>query len=347
MRTETRTTLIQVMPVGHGGVFDYLQCLRTHWAEQGVRSHALPLSRQLSGERSLADRVADCAGSQPCSMVLHYSGYGYGRRGLCFWLLDELTALRARHHAGLRLVVVFHELFATGEPMWRSAFWLSRPQALIARRLADMADGVWTNTGQHARWLRQTVGPGKPVHVRPVFSNVGEPELVAPMAERSPQAIVFGSPSTRQRAFDGLRSHEALLQRLGVASLVEVGGGGPSSGLPAAIPCRHAGRLEPEELGRLLQGSRFGLLDYPPQFLGKSGVFAAYASHGCVVLNTSAPGPDTDALVAGRDYVALPTLSEADTGIASHQARAARLNHWYAEHRLRHQARDLLALATA
>lgn len=347
MQTETTFDLVQLAPPGQGGVFDYLQCLQTEWATRGVRSQVLNLSKALADERSLVDRIDRSVGEKPCSIVLHFSGYGYGRRGLCFWLLDELTALKAKRREKLRLVVIFHELFATGEPPWRSAFWLSGLQALIATRLARMADAVWTNTAQHAGWLRETVDTTTPVHVRPVFSNVGEPVCVPALAQREAQALVFGSPSTRQRAIDGLRGQVSALQGLGITSLIEVGGGGPSTSLPTALPCHHAGRLDPDALSLLLQRSRFGLLDYPPQFLGKSGVFAAYAAHGCVVLNTCKKGTDTDALAAGHDYLVLPDSVNVARDLAANEARTARLSNWYAGHRLSQQAHELLALAAA
>ena len=340
--------LVQVLPQGQGGVFDYMQCLKTEWSALGVASHAISLSKELARQRSLADRIDDHAADvlQPCSVVLHFSGYGYGQRGLCFWLLDELRALRARGRGGLRLVVVFHELFATGPP-WRSAFWLSQVQALIARRLARMSDALWTNTNQHARWLREAGGSSRQIVVRPVFSNIGEPLASPPTTGRRPTAVVFGSASTRQRAFDALRGHETTLRRLGIEELVEAGNGAMSKGTPTAIACRHAGRLDPPELRQLLLDSRFGLLDYPSTFLGKSGVFAACAAHGCVVIDTSPPGPDTDGLVAGTDYLSLPAMAGALSLPAAHAAMAARLMHWYADHRLAGQARDLLALAVA
>lgn len=345
-----QTELIQVVPPGDGGVSDYLQCLKAQWAAGGVASRVIVLSEELAMQRSLVDRVGDCLGatgeqpSRTCAVVLHYSGYGYGRRGLCFWLLDELKALRAEHGDGLRLVVVFHELFASSPP-WRSAFWLSHLQATIAARLARLSDALWTNTEQHARWLQGVVGTGKPVCVRPVFCNTGEPDTLPPANLRRPVAVVFGSHSTRQRAFDALRGHEPRLRMLGVEELIEVGGG--SATTHCAMPCRSAGRLEVPELRELLLEARFGLLDYPSQFLGKSGVFAAYAAHGCVVLDTCSPGPDTDRLVAGEHYLSLPTLTRTSMPADSHIAIAARAAAWYADHRVGDQARELMVLALA
>ncbi|MBC7996067.1 MAG: hypothetical protein H7Z15_22810 [Rhizobacter sp.] len=335
---------IQVTPPGNGGVSDYAQCLQTEWATQGEASIVIALSKDLAAERPLRTRVGEQLGGRPahnCSVVLHFSGYGYGHRGLCFWLLDEIAALR---RDGVRLVVVFHELFASGPP-WRSAFWVSHLQALIAARLARQANALWTNTEHHANWLRQTVGPRVPVRVRPVFSNVGELEAPPAVEARKPQAVVFGSASTRQRVFDALHGHGDALRRLGVESLVEVGSGNPSKQAQAGLPSQFLGRLDAADLGPLLQLSRFGLLDYPPQYLGKSGVFAAYASHGCVVLNTCRPGPGTDGLMADRHYLLVPAPAGARLGEASLDARAVALTRWYTPHSLPRQARELLALA--
>lgn len=351
--------LVQLVPPGQGGVLDFAQCLQAEWAASGVGSHIVAMSKALATQRSLAEHIEACIGGRPgdridatatgpvehCAVVLHFSGYGYGQRGLCFWLLEQLRTLRAQRRHGLRLVVVFHELFASGPP-WRSAFWLSRLQALIAARLARMADVLWTNTECHAGWLRDATDTTATIAVQPVFSNVGEPAVGLAFGERHRRAVVFGSASTRQRAFDNLHGHEALLQQLGIEELVEVGNGGASTGTPTAMVCRHAGRLEGPELGRLLLASRFGLLDYPPRFLAKSGVLAAYAAHGCVALNTSRPGPDTDGLAAGIDYLCLPACTDLETATpASHEAMAAHLTHWYTGHGLARQARQLLALA--
>ncbi len=346
MQTDAHSALIQVVPPGQGGVLDYLLCLKGEWERMGVASHVIALSNELARQRSLADRVSNCVGhaAGPCCVVLHFSGYGYAKRGLCFWLLAEIAALRLQHRQGLRLVVVFHELFAAG-PVWKSAFWLSPWQAQIARRLARHADALWTNTQQHARWLRGTVGSTTPIHVRPVFSNIGEPEAVPAPGQRQARAVVFGSTSTRQRALDGLAGHEAALQQLGVEELVEVGSGPASTPGPITMPCRHAGRLEAAELGQLLQESRFGLLDYPAEFLGKSGVFAAYAAHGCVILDTCQPGPDTDGLVAGSQYLALPAVARSPSAHPNVDTTAANAARWYANHRLSGQARELLSLA--
>lgn len=345
--------LIQVSPTERGGVSDYLQCLKERWALGGVASHVLPMSKGMAGERSLDGRISDLlrldgkpGRRHPCSVVLHFSGYGYADRGLCFWLLREVQALKAQREGALHLVIVFHELFAQGPP-WRSAFWVSGAQALIAGRLARLADVVWTNTARHAAWLREAVPRGTPLHMRPVFSNVGEPQSAAPLHRRRPRAVVFGSAPTRQRAFAALGRHEAVLRALGVEEVVEVGSGA-SCESTLGLPTRHLGQLAPNALADVLLSSRFGVLDYESYGLAKSGVFAAYAAHGCMVLNTGTPGTNGDGVQAGRDYLALAATHPAGIfDAASMQECASKLHLWYQSHRLDQQARELLALATA
>ena len=341
--------LIQLAPPGSGGVRDFVHCLEQEWTKLGVASVSMTLSKREAQAASLHDRVAALRHdtTQSCSLVLHFSGYGYGERGVCLWLLDELQALRAAMPGQLRLIVVFHELFASGPP-WRSAFWLAGVQRSIATRLAQMADELWTNTAQHAGWLRTVRGAPDPVHLRPVFCNVSEPDSTAVASTRRPTAVIFGSAATRQRVCGALGGHAGELQRQGVTAVVEVGPGPASSLAPMGLPHHYLGRLEPDALSALLQTSRFGLLDYPAELLGKSGVFAAYAAHGCVVLNTGSSEPESDGLKAGETHLCLPDLQHKSPFIVSagwQDQVGQQLARWYAPHRLSEQARALLALA--
>lgn len=335
---EPTPILLQVVPPGRGGVRDYAECLQGEWSRAGVPSSVLALGK---GDGLLARIQERAPGRMPVRLVLHFSGYGYAQRGLCFWLLRELADLRQAKGRSLRLVVVFHELFAWGPP-WRSAFWVSGAQAWIAHRLTQLADAMWTNTAKHADWL-QGMGSGHtPLQARPVFSNVGEPAQPMPIADRAPHAVVFGSAPTRARAFAALQGLEPALKALGVQELVEAGSGDACAGAQVSIATRHAGMLDTEALGQLLLSSRFGLVDYAAHGLAKSGVFAAYAAHGCVTLNTSPITVNGDGLLAGTHYLALPHLTPRVPGL---QTTADHLHRWYQGHLLADQADELLGLA--
>lgn len=344
--------MVQVLPPGRGGVFDYGHRLQSQWASRGIESHVIELSAPLAQQQSLADRIADRLGTahraaSRCSVVLHYSGYGYASRGLCFWLLEELRALKARRDVGGRLIVVFHELFASGPP-WRSAYWTSKLQVWLAKRIARMADALWTNTELHADWLRRVSRPAVPIHVQPVFSNIGECVDLPPSASRSRSCVLFGALSTRQRAMDALPGHLTQLHALGIDELVEVGAGEVSMADSPSLAIRRAGELESSDVCSVLRESRFALLDYPPQLLAKSGVFAACAAQGCIVLNTAMPAPDSDGLVNGVHYVNLSSLPDIDISRVASEINdqiGAQAHRWYAAHTLRHQASLLLSTA--
>jgi len=341
-----RPLLIQVTPPGPGGVRDYLECLKAEWAGAGIESHVIELAQASMGTKSLLDRMVSLAdanagarGNHPAtySLLLHFSGYGYERRGLCFWLLREVEQAKARLGDRLRVVTMFHELFASGPP-WRSAFWLSALQARIARSLACMSDVIWTNTQMHERWLREQVGPSTPITVHPVFCTIGEPKDWMPAQARKPQLVVFGSAPTRRRALKRLVAHAESLCRQGVTEVIEVGSGEATPCNTAALKVRHLGQMEPRDLGALLNGSAYGLIEYPPEYIGKSTVLAAYAAHGCVSLNVADIGIDSDGLQSGLHLVNLTRDASIPIDAQARETMATAARVWYAAHRLTLQA---------
>lgn len=347
MKREPRF-IVQLAPHGSGGVADYLRLLQTAWAALGVRSAELRLAQTEAVQRPLAARLFELAGDRPLTLAVHFSGYGYASRGLCWWLQRELSAAQAALGPQLRLVTMFHELFAAGPP-WRSAFWTSGLQARIAGGLARLSDAVWTNSTQHAAWLSPRLKEGAPLHVAPVFSTVGEgaPGPLTP-AQREPGLVVFGGESTRQRAFDALAGRAAALRELGLSRIVEAGAGSACrvpNGLAGVLPGVHfAGRLELPQLHALLASSRYGLLEYPAQHLGKSTVFAAYASFGCVAINACSSAKHADGLTPGQHYLTLEQLAPPPVAGALADTVAAAAA-WYRQHRLAVQAADWLELA--
>lgn len=344
---------LQIVPPGPGGVHDYAAALRAQWALEGCASELLALGQAAARAQPLAGVLMALLSSpqQRCSVLLHFSGYGFEKRGLCGWLLQELQAAQQLLGPRLRIVTLFHELFASSPP-WQSAFWLGPLQARIARRLAALSTAVATNTAQHARWLQAQAGAApvqeRPVFVRPVFSNFPQPSRLPTLCEREPSVIVFGSVATRGRALRRLLAHSPGLQALGLQAVTEVGPGAPAAGTSFPWPHRHLGLLPPHEVSRQLLLHRYALIDYPAPYLAKSSVFAAYAAHGNAVLNTAAAASDADGLHAGQHY-ATPALSFSlsrplPADASAWQAMADALNGWYGGHPLPLQARELSAL---
>ena len=91
-----------------------------------LRQTAVALGDALGHLNSgLFEQQSGSSQEKTSSVVLHYSGYSYSPDGAPVWLLAALRNffLGARHD--IRLVTIFHELYATSPP-WRRAFWYSK-----------------------------------------------------------------------------------------------------------------------------------------------------------------------------------------------------------------------------
>jgi hypothetical protein len=286
-------------------------------APEGVGSYAAALAGGLRERLGVETRfVAGDSVPEALSgstLLLHYANYGYQTRGCPVSLVRGL--LRWRRSAGYRLVTMFHEVYANGPP-WRSSFWISPLQRQLAAALARGSDGVVTSLALYAGLLTR-LAPGVEVHVSPVFSTVGEPARVPPLRERRPAMVVFGGPGVRGRAYgEGREALAAACRTLGIEEVLDIGPA-LSSPQPAlgSIPVRTLGPLPAAEVSRLLLGSLAGFLAYPPAFLPKSTIYAAYCAHGLLPVHSG---------------------EKADAGDA--QARATAAREWYLGHSLARQA---------
>lgn len=296
----------------------------------GVGDYASRLGEALQRRHGVTSRFVEAGGAADAlattrtgALLLHYVGYGYARRGAPLWLA---RAVRRRPRAA-RLAVVFHELYATGKP-WQSAFWLSALQKRVVTRLARECDGALLTRQASREWLdaRGALLHGR-VAVLPISSNVGEPAVERPLAERAARMVIWGSAAGRETIYAAHWPRVvAACRRLGATGVVDVG---PPVSLPRGGPPVEArGRLEAAALGQLLLDARFGLLVYPASFLAKSTIFAAYASHGLVpIVLDERSTPDMDGLFAGETYL---RLNGPEAGVPGDVARRARA--WYASH---------------
>jgi hypothetical protein len=287
-----------------------------------------------------AELVAGLAGADragAATVLLHYVNYGYQRRGCPRWLVDGLARWR-REHPRRRLVTVFHEVYATGLP-WQSSFWLLPVQRRLARALLRLSNGAVTSLSLYVERLGEELAAGGIV-VSPVFSTVGEPRAVPPLTERSPRLVVFGGRGVRQRAWTGrLAELEAACRALGIEEICDVG---PDADVPASVagvPVRRCGILPVPEVRDLLAGSRAGFLAYPPDFLAKSTIFAAYCAHGLVPVCAWTPPLPARETAMGRLYWRPGATEDPDK-----LAAAART--WYEGHSLDRQTETFRRLVS-
>lgn len=314
-----RNAFISVIPPGPGGVYDY-----AHLVSRGLDAPVVELA---------ADSPIDAYGGR--LLCLHFSGYGFQKRGVPFWLLRAMREMRPRFD---NIGIVFHELFAVGPP-WRSAFWLSELQKHIARELLGLADFWITSREGSARWLHSVQKREVPHRVLPIFSNVGE--LGPVHRPREPRLVVFGTREVRAKAFDwqdgaifrcaqrhGLRIHD-----IGASFEADSPIG---SRLARAEAVVH-GKQPAEAVSALLADSSHGVVAYDLDFVAKSGIFAAYAAHGACPVLLAPSYEEADGLVAGRHY--LPGFES--VGQVSHDAAliGKQARDWYEPHRVAvHQA---------
>jgi len=287
--------LVQIapgLPPAPDGVGGYAAALARGLARYQVTSRFLvppgswqsagALPAEPIGERSAQGLARQLAGLDAATVLLHYANYGYERRGCPAWLVHGLGRWRAEAPSR-RLVTMFHEVFATGPP-WRSSFWLSPAQRRLAARLLRASDGAATSLGLYARMLARW-RPGPRVLVAPVLSPLGEPvEVPDPESRRPRVMLVFGGAGNRRRVFTGVKGDlAAACTALRITEVLDLGP--PHDALPervGTVPVRALGARPEDEVKAVLLRSYAGFVAYPPAFLGKSTVFAAYCAHGLV-----------------------------------------------------------------
>jgi hypothetical protein len=347
--------VLQIVPaLSADGVGSYAQRLGEALVARGAAADLLAARRGEEASEALERRTAadlDAAlerwwdgGGEPAGVLLHYAGYGYQRRGCPVWLVSGAARWLSRG-GGRGLSTFFHEVSAFGPP-WRSSFWLSPRQRRLAAALARASRGIATSLPLYRDVLHRWV-PRRQIAVLPVFSAVGEPAEVPPLGARSPRLAVFGGAGTRFRAF-----HEhgadlaAACRAVGAEEVLDIGP--PGADAPASVagrPVRRLGRLPAPEVAAQLLGSRAGFLAYPPAFLPKSTIFAAYCATGvvpvCAAFRRRGNGSNG---LEGHYLPPRTALSLTETEL---QAVAGRARAWYLEHSLERQMESFLRLVFA
>jgi glycosyltransferase involved in cell wall biosynthesis len=346
-----RVKLVQIvpeLPPAVGGVGDYASLLAKELHRLGIRTTFVIPDRQRRAQperppglpdasavtpraEALAQRLAAL---QPQGVVLHYSGYGFAKRGAPVWLVEGLRRWKARA-PDCRLVVMFHELWAYGPP-WRSSFWMYPVQRALVASLLRLADAYLTNTDLYAKRLGRLAPDRSPAAVLPVLSNIGEPNELPPFEAREPLAVVFGRPSMRARVYRQIEAFLPTLRSAKIDSILDIGPPVDERWIVrSSLPVTCCGYLDSASASTAILRGRVGLLDYPVDLAAKSGIFAAYAAHGLVPLVRSVPvegAPDClrhGVNIVRIDQEPVPDLCDVAQQLATH------LRCWYSGHALR------------
>ena len=274
-------------------------------------------------------------------VLLQYVGYGYEKRGCPAWLARGLQAWR-RASAWRRLVTMFHELYAFGAP-WRSSFWSSPLQRWLVVKLAAISDSCVTNMRRYARYL-ESRSPRRLQHINvlPVFSNVGERE--AQDNQRRMEMVIFGGAGWRELAYTRCKKDLiGVCRRLNIIRLHDIG---PPLAVRYRLPLEVTwhGLLPAAEIGEIMRASLAGFFTYPAPFLGKSGIFAAYAAHGLAPITFGGNNKHNEDRLRDDKHFLTGNALACDPATVSVVGKAARS--WYSEHNLAAQALEFAALLT-
>jgi hypothetical protein len=284
------------------------------------------------------------------SIVLQYVGGGYAKRACPTWLVNGLARYQA-DRTNCKLVTMFHETYGSGppyygqDPPWISAFWLAPLQRNIAGRLASLSHGCITSRAHFKEQLNHlTHRQETSIAVAPVFSNVGEAQQISTLKNRQPILAVFGGNRSRSRVYEQFAAEiRAACQLLEIEKIYDIG---PSTGLDLTavgnVPVVCLGEKTVLEIGKILLNSRAGILNYHPEFLAKSGMYAAYSAYGVmpIVVSSNVVRVDgRDGLHAREHYwpmvaVSANNLAPVKLNLAVAQTIASNAATWYRSHNL-------------
>lgn len=349
----TVACIVPRLPPVIDGIGDYaLKLAKQLRNDFGLQTHFIVCDPSWHGELFIDDFSVDQLGQRtsqslltllsvisPSIILLHYVNYGYAKRGCPVWLINGLKHWRAAF-LETSLTTMFHEVAAFGPP-WRSSFWLSPAQYSLSAQLARLSDNCLTSKSSYA----QTLGKWKQIELAkipslPVFSNLGEPSAILPLNQRSRRLVVFGGRGWRRKAY--LEAQPALIQTCEFLEVEEIWDVGAESGLDLSkilkCPVLEAGKLPAAEISLIMSNSIAGFLSYPPDFLAKSGIFAAYCAHGLLPVCAWGRYVAADGLEA-RKHFWTPNSPTEQANWVQLQTIADFAHTWYQSHSLSAQAK--------
>jgi hypothetical protein len=270
------------------------------------------------------------------TLLLQYVGYGYAKRGCPLWLLAALTKWR-KARSSRRLVIMFHEVYASSNLPWSSQFWTSPIQKQIAQDLINLSDRVITNSQIFANTISKLSSKhDDKISILPIFSNVGECSAPIPLKERNPWLVTFGNSGFRRSIYtNSVEQVTSICQQLGIEEIYDIGHN--SAEIVRQIPgvkVNPMGILPATEISQIFGMAQVGFINYPIPYIAKSGIFAAYASHQiCSVFDLHNLGDNQDGIRLNEHYWSIGEVGASiDLDLA--QSIANNAYQWYNRHNL-------------
>ena len=267
------------------------------------------------------------------SVLLHYVGYGYAKRGCPLWLIRALKVWRKKSFK--KCVVMFHECYAYG-PIWTSQFWTSPLQRILVRDLSLISDNCLTSKNTYADIIQRfSKFKHVSITVLPVFSNLGEPENVLPLSKRNKTLVVFGNAKWRSRVYkNNCADLNMVIKVLGISKVIDIGSAldFPIK-LDVSIEVEILGNLPSEQISTIFSHSLVGFFNYPTGYLSKSGIFASYCAHGLLPIGSWDQNQISDGVESGIHFLRADNISQ-EISSDDIQNIASNALDWYRSHNL-------------
>ncbi|MCU1321235.1 MAG: hypothetical protein JWM43_884 [Acidobacteriaceae bacterium] len=267
--------------------------------------------------QGLLDAIAECERviqAESVPLLLHFSPYGYQKRGYPLWLQRALEQWPASRQATLN--TVFHELEVHSSRPWSSAFWVSPLQRNLISHISTLGNFRYTNAEFYRHDLEEW-GSGRMALI-PNFSTVGEPDTIPPFEQRGRDVVVFGRGAQRranyQRGSDVLAS---LCRLIGAERIIDIGE--PIADHTVSniegFPIVRCGVIKVEEVNQWMAKSVASFITYPVPLLPKSSVYAVSCAHGTIpfIFDNQKKEVSCPGLVPGEDYIALSRSASRQT----------------------------------
>lgn len=197
-------------------VLDGVDATRQLWTDVQVEA--------FTSTRGHLEGALDRSGAT--TVILQYVGYGYAPDGAPRYLAKELSDWKLAHPE-CKIVIMFHETWATGMP-WQRVFWQTASQRKSVADLLSVCDVAVASVKINTDALR-TITPEKDIRTIGIGSSFNANSSALKSWRR---LLVFGKPGSRRRA---LRNHGQLLKALDGKNLLD--------------EIVFAGQCEPHELG--------------------------------------------------------------------------------------------------
>lgn len=323
------------MPPTINGLGDFCHILAANLEKAGYSDHVFmlrqsaPDSQRPNIEIFRADNFYDKLSKHTADVViLHYVGYAYDRRGLPFYIVNGLR--KYKDNESVRLLIFFHELYASDTSPFKLPFYTNQLQKLIVSQLWHLADSTFTSCSRYQELLQKVVGADDAKTLcTGIFSNVPDDLYDEQSPKENDSLLVFGS-AHRRNAVYGHRQFPDLISRLRIKRLYDVGPGQTNCEL-REVDIQKKGALPQQELASCLNAVKFGALSYPPHLLGKSGIFSAYAAFGVIPFNLPPiDRPLCDGLVEDKNYFSAASKTAAHN--LNDDAARKEILKWYHTH---------------